>query len=453
MKASSILASAILIAGCSAAPADAPPPTPVADDPDPAFTDQDRAKLAELDYAKAAPFTDPSNAFADDPAAKKLGQMLFFSTVLSGPLLDRDNDGTTGTLGKAGEAGKVSCASCHLPNDGFVDSRSPHKQISLASKWTARRAPTLIDVGASPMLNWDGRRDALWNQALGVIEAAGELNSSRLYVALRVFALFRPAYEAIFGPMPALDDTKRFPALAASQAGCEDATDKAICHGKPGAADYDAMSAPDRDAVTRVAVNAMKAIAAYLGELRCGASRFDAWLAGDASALTRSEQRGASLFVGRADCVRCHGGPHLSDGAFHNVGLRPSTVATAFTDVDDRGAAVGLAAAATDPLNTKGIYSDGPRALPVVTPAHEGAFKTPTLRCIAKQPSFMHTAQLRSLDDVVSFFSRGGDGAGYPGASELHALGLSAREQADLVAFLGALQGAGPSAALREAPK
>lgn len=428
-------------------------PDPLADDPDPVFTDEERAALAELDYARAAAPADPSNAFADDPAAQRLGQALFFSTELSGPLLDRDNDGSTGTLGVAGETGKVACASCHVAEARFVDTRSPHRQISLGARWTARRSPTLLDVAAMPLFNWDGRRDALWNQALGVMEAEGELNASRLYVAQQMFRGRRAAYEAIFGALPPLDDAGRFPQLTAAQAGCEVGGVGAICHGKPGAADYDAMTAADRDAVTRVAVNASKAIAAYVGQLRCGPGRFDAWLAGDAAALTRAEQRGAALFVGRAGCASCHGGPHLSDGDFHNVGLRPATVATAFTDTDDRGAAVGLADAATDPLTAAGPYGDGPRGpLPVVTAAHEGAFKTPTLRCLGGQPSFMHTGQMRTLVEVVDFFDRGGDGVGYPGTSELAPLALSARERADLVAFLGALDGAGPPAALLGPP-
>ncbi len=66
---------------------------------------------------------------------------------------------------------------------------------------------------------------------------------------------------------------------------------------------------------------------------------------GDEDALSESEQRGAALFVGKADCVSCHSGPYFSDQAFHNVGLAPATVATAFLfGVDDPGAQMGLEA-------------------------------------------------------------------------------------------------------------
>ena len=158
--------------------------------------------------------------------------------------------------------------------------------------------------------------------------------------------------------------------------------------------------------------------------------------------------------MGRAGCSDCHSGSNLTDGKFHNVGLRPATVAVAFTDTDDHGAATGLPLLLADPLNSKGAFSDGDReVLPMALGAElEGAFRTPTLRCIKDQPSFMHTAQLATLDEVVDFFARGGDPAGFPGHSELMPLTLSAREQADLVAFLQALQGAGPAPDLIEAP-
>ncbi len=130
-------------------------------------------------------------------------------------------------------------------------------------------------------------------------------------------------------------------------------------------------------------------------------------------------------------------------------------MAVAIQDSDDRGAATGVAAALADPMSTAGPFSDGDRhALPAAPgPALEGAFRTPTLRCVAGEPSYMHTGQLTGLDQVMAFFNRGGDRAGgYPGVNELAALGLSDREQADLVAFLGALSGPGPAAALLVAP-
>jgi cytochrome c peroxidase len=106
-------------------------------------------------------------------------------------------------------------------------------------------------------------------------------------------------------------------------------------------------------------------------------------------------------------------------------------------------------------MSTAGAFSDGDRhALPAAPgPELDGAFRTPTLRCSAKHPSFMHTGQLTDLAQVVAFFDRGGDAAGsYPGKNELSPLGLSDGEKADLTAFLQALTGPGPSAELLSPP-
>jgi len=454
-----------LVAGCGGGGAAVPDAGGVAgsggaDDPDPTFTADERAALAKLRYDDGAPPADPSNHVADEPAARLFGQRLFFDASLSGRLLEGDNDGTIATLGMKGEAGRVSCSGCHLPGSGFVDTRSPHHQVSLAAQWTLRRTPTLLEVAFAPLYNWDGRRDSIWNQALGVMESNREFNSGRLFVAERIFAAHRAEYEAIFGALPPLDDATRFPALAPETTGCtEVATPMGstfACRGVPGDhADYDGMQAADQALVSQVAANAAKAIAAYVRQLRCGAGRFDQWLDGDMTALSRAEQRGAALFVGRGACASCHSGARLTDGAFHNVGLSPAIVAVAIQDEDDRGAATGVAAALADPTSTSGALSDGDRhALPAaVTTQMEGAFRTPTLRCVADHPSFMHTGQLTALDQVMAFFDRGGDRpGGYPGTNELAPLGLSDREQADLVAFMGALAGPGPAAELRTPP-
>lgn len=408
--------------------------------------------LATLRYDEAEPPPDPSNRVADYEAARRLGQRLFFDPSLSGPLLDRDHDGSAPTLGLVGEPMRVACADCHVPASRFVDTRSNHQQISLGARWTQRRTPTLLDVAFLPFYNWDGRRDSIWGQAMGVFESEREQNASRLFVAQQMHRLHRAEYEAIFGAMPPLDDPSRFPNLTPERAGCELTSTPtgpvSTCRGMPGdGAEFDSMTTEDQRLVTEVAVNTAKAIAAYVRVLRCGPSRFDAWLDGDEAALTPSEQRGAALFVGRAGCVQCHSGPFLTDGQFHNVGLSPAPVAIDFTDTGDRGAATGVALLADDPLSTTGEHSDGTRFPPPEGPALEGAFRTPPLRCLGTQPSFMHTAQLRTLEQVVAFFVRGGDRTGYPGHNELAPLDLDAHESADLVAFLRALDGPGPDEA------
>src|SRR6185503_17880308 len=146
-------------------------------------------------------------------------------------------------------------AGCHVPDAGFSDTRTLHQQVSLAAGWGLRRAPSLLDAAQSKLLMWDGRRDTFYGQAFGVLESEVEMNSSRLYAAQQVFRNHRAEYEAIFGALPPLDDSTRFPTLTATQTGCRqlDRDNKCVGNrrGGPGdGAEFDKLSADDQDAVT-----------------------------------------------------------------------------------------------------------------------------------------------------------------------------------------------------------
>jgi len=422
--------------------------------PDPA---QLRAQLASLSPATLpAPPPDRTNRVADNPAAAALGQKLFFNASFSGRLIDGDNDGSSNALGVRGQTGRVSCAGCHVPASGFLDTRSFGEQASLAAGWGQRRTPSLLDVGQSSILDWDGRRDSTWSQFFGPLEATNEMNSSRLFFVQQLRAQFKADYEKLFGALPAFDDPTQFPQLTAEQTGCTLPPGKSpVCHGQPGdGAEYDGLSAANQEAVTRAVANAGKAVGAYLRKLSCGPSRMDAFVHGDNSALSASEQRGAAVFVGSGRCTLCHSGPFLSDEKFHDVGLHPVTVSVIVTDDNDLGAATGVPALLRDPLNSRGAFSDGDDGR-LDTAAQQqllGGFRTPKLRCVSLRPSFLHTAQLRSLDETVAFFDSGGNLGGYPGRNELLPLGLGATERSDLVAFLRALDGPGPAAELLQQP-
>ena len=302
----------------------------------PTVAEQELILLAELSPERLpAPPPDVSNRFADDAIAAELGRTWFFEPRFAGRLLDPDNDGSGAALGRKGDVQKVSCAGCHLPESAFSDTRTVRRQISLGAGWGRRKAPSLLDVGQSKLLMWDGRSDTLYNQIMRVIESPVEMNSSRLFVAQQVFALYREPYERLFGVLPPLDDAQRFPPLDATETGCAALDSKNACttamRGSPGdGAEFDGMAAEDQDAVTRVVVNVGKAMGAYQRLLSCGPSRFDHFMRGDRGALSVAEQRGAALFVGKGKCVSCHSGPFLSDEKFHNVGMRAEVVATAF---------------------------------------------------------------------------------------------------------------------------
>ena len=57
------------------------------------------------------------------------------------------------------------------------------------------------------------------------------------------------------------------------------------------------------------------------------------------------------------------------------------------------------------------------------------------------------------IDAVVEFFARGGNTSGYIGVSELSSREYTPEEEADLVAFLRALDGPGPPPELLSPPQ
>ena len=280
-----------------------------------------------------------------------------------------------------------------------------------------------------------------------MIESPLEFNSSRLFVAQQIAHLYKSEYESVFGPLPAA--LANYERIKPVNAGCTELPEGPTPAGC-------VITGQDDPAVISVVVNFGKAIGAFQRQLSCGSSRFDQWMHGELAALTDIEQRGAQLFVDKG-CDKCHSGPYFSDQKFYNVGaanLQDLFVA-AFSDP---GAAVGLAASQIDALNSRGIYSDGDDGrlaqYPALGDQQLGAFKTPPLRCVGKRMSYMHAGQKRSLEDVVSFFDRGGDSYGYLGTKDpsIVPLNLTREERDQLTAFLRALDGAGPGAELIQSP-
>ena len=67
-----------------------------------------------------------------------------------------------------------------------------------------------------------------------------------------------------------------------------------------------------------------EALAAFIAlEFRSSDAPFDDFIAGDMSALTENQQRGAALFYGKAGCSDCHSGPLLTDQKFHALAIPP----------------------------------------------------------------------------------------------------------------------------------
>jgi len=381
------------------------------------FSEDERRRIFELSPLGPPP-ADPSNAVADDDAAATLGQRLFLEPRLS--------------------SGGVSCATCHVPHHGFTDA----KQVSEGVGRGRRRTLSLWNVAYNRWWFWDGRADSLWSQALAPIENETEMAGDRLRAVhlLSGDAGLLAAYESVFGSMPDLTDPGRFPAAGHPVPGKPD---------DPRSVSWSDMTEADRAVVNRSFANIGKAIAAYERRLVSRHSKFDrfaeALRAGEDSAvLSIPAQRGLKLFVGRAQCRVCHGGPNFTDGEFHNTGVPPLDAAGR----TDAGRYAGISLVLSNPFNLKGRFSDdrSENAGEVLkflsrTPETWGQFKTPSLRNVALVAPYMHQGQFATLRDVVTFYSTraGTVDPGSSGERILKPLHLSPAEIDDLIAFLESL--------------
>lgn len=145
-----------------------------------------------------------------------------------------------------------------------------------------------------------------------------------------------------------------------------------------------------------------KAIACYERTIVSGNAPYDRFKAGDATALSPAAQRGMALFFGKANCSACHSGASFTDSGFHNIGV-----------------------AGSDPGRFAISKLEG----------DTGAFKTPTLREIARTAPYMHDGSQATLEEVLDHYNKGGNPNPYLD-EELFALKLSAEELADLAVFL-----------------
>lgn len=256
--------------------------------------------------------------------------------------------------------GNRACISCHKPELGFTDGlvrarALPGIQIIL------RNTPTLYNLATAQVFNWDGSAHSVEQQALGPIQNPGELAGtfSDIVTRLEKDNVVTQAFSRAFPTKPKIS----------------------------------------QDTIT-------KALASYVRSLRSPKTVFDAWIAGDKTALSARQRSGFQVFVGKGGCVACHAGPRFTDEGFYDIGLPDEQV---FNGQDVAG--------------KRGVR----------------AFKTPTLRAVSKTAPYMHNGSLKTLADVVNHYTngivrrRGVSGVLPP------KIDLSHEEKADLVRFLETL--------------
>jgi len=328
-----------------------------------AFTAEESARIVSHGPWPPALRRDASNRVSGKPQAIALGERLFFDPGLSG-------------------TGSVLCASCHIPFRSFQDARA--RAFGLAQ--VDRNTPSLVNVGLYHWYGWDGAHDSLWSQSIRPLLEPREMGATPAHVAAHLRSRYAQDYEGAFGhPVPA-DDEQAF-------------------------------------------VDAGKALAAFQETLVSGRTPFDdfrdALERGDTLAAARypvAAQRGAALFVGKAQCDGCHAGPSFSNGEFART-------------ASSGGRIDAIARLKASPYNLLSRYSDERSGAAAIRTAslepqlqNAGQFRVPGLRNVALTAPYMHDGSLATLREVV----------------DAHAPAeLSARARADLVAFLRSLTEAG----------
>ena len=184
----------------------------------------------------------------------ELGKMLFFDPRLSG-------------------SEWISCATCHNPALSWSDGLPT--MIGNGMAQGHRSTPTILNTAYNQTQFWDGRAKTLEEQALGPIQAPGEMNQSLEGLAKRLGEI--EGYRIVFD--------KAYPN--------EGITEKTIA----------------------------KAIASFERTVVSTEAPFDRWRKGDKNAISTAAQRGFKLFEGKANCTACHQGFNFADDGFHNIGL------------------------------------------------------------------------------------------------------------------------------------
>ena len=440
----------------------------------------------QVDRNEAAAFAAiPKAAPGSSQRFVALGRVLFFDKNLS---VNRN----------------TACAFCHMPQTGFqgaieiVNKTTVNQPGSVRSRFSARKPPTAAYAAFSPPLYyrasthdmvggnfWDLRATGLRLRIPSASQAQGSpLNPTEMAnmepacVVRRMSQRpYRHFFEEVVGPH-AFDVT--WPAnvdMLCSRPNSNPAL--RIGSEVPGPNETPwvvNLQQKDRVRVMYTFDAFAQAIAAFeaSSDMSPFSSKFDAFLAGKAK-LTASEQRGYTLFNGKARCNSCHIDPKgdkrplFTDETTSNLGI-PKNYAMAFytQTKPDKYGYVGDAEGNAFVDKGVGNYlrsdENGVQAWHSLAAGFDGAFRVQTLRNVDMRPypSFVkpygHNGYFKSLKEIVHFYNTRDTlrrcAPGSPGekvtcwpAPEVSTnldktccnLGLSSEQEGDLVAFMKTL--------------
>jgi cytochrome c peroxidase len=277
--------------------------------------------------------------------------------------------------------GTTSCASCHAPDQGFTDGQPISLSYPTTRNW--RNAQTLVNVAYQKRLFHDGRSASLEEQALFPLMSAFEMNQNLDFVEEELRSV--PEYVALF---------------------------------------QRAFGSPD---VTRERIG--MALAAFQRTLVSRNAPLDRFLAGEEGALTPAAREGYAIFTGKGRCGSCHSGGNLADDSFHALNVPESPE----FERDPRVAATRRFVAKVSGYEDFRKLSEDPGRFLVTREKRDWkAFRTPTLREVARTAPYMHNGIFSTLEEVIAFIARGGG----EGNTALKPLDLTAEEKQALRTFL-----------------
>ncbi len=269
----------------------------------------------------------------------------------------------------------MACATCHVKDLAFTDGKKTF------DKNQTRNTPTVAYSAYQQAFFMDARAGSLEGQVVGVVKNHNEFNMSMDSVVARVMS-----NETYKNKLSDLYNNKRV--------------------------DY----------------NIRHAIASYIRSLNSFDSKFDKNIRGEENTLTKEEQLGFNLFMGKAMCATCHFAPVFN-----------GTVPPNYTDTELEFIGVP---ATKDTLNAK-LSPDLGRYELFKTPERKHFFKTPTVRNAGVTAPYMHNGVYTTLDEVMDFYNKGG-GAGLGIENDYQTLPfdnlkLSKEEIAAVIAFMETL--------------
>ena len=146
--------------------------------------------------------------------------------------------------------------------------------------------------------------------------------------------------------------------------------------------------------------NLAKAIASFERTILLGDTPYDRYVAGDKTAMSESAIRGLTVFREKGRCTECHKEPLFTDRQFYNLGI----------GMDVENPDVGRFAVTKLPSNI-------------------GRFKTPGLRNVTKTAPYMHDGSLKTLEEVIDIYDKGGIPNEHLSSQNVRKLNLSEPEK------------------------